>query len=108
MIGTVAWPALAMPKKSLIAALLAATMIATSLVVAPVPLPLVGNVNEASAHVQQRCFEETVQVPVYGNPYSHVPTSYTTRTQTTCVNVAHSHPEHVAAIVVAIVATSIK
>ena len=105
MTDTVAWPALAMPRRSLLAALLAATMVATTLVVTPVPLPLMGGVNEASAHDQTRCFQETVRVPVYGNPYSHVPTSYDTRTQTRCVDVAHSHPEDVAATAVVVVAT---
>ncbi|MCY4664653.1 MAG: hypothetical protein OXC00_08315 [Acidimicrobiaceae bacterium] len=105
MIDIVAWPALAMPKKSLIAALLAAMMVATTLVVAPVPLPLVGGVSEASAHTQRRCFEETVSVPVYGNPYSRVPTGYETRSQTTCVNVEHSHPEEVAITAGVVVAT---
>ncbi len=102
MIDIIAWPALAMPKKSLIAALLAAMMVATTLVVEPVPLPLVGGVSEASAHTQRRCFEETVSVPVYGNPYSHVPTGYETRTQTTCINEAHSHPGQDVAIGVAV------
>lgn len=89
MIDSAAWPTLDMSKKSMIGALLAAIVLATTLVATPVPL--VNDVSEASAHTQTRCFQETVSVPVYGNPYSHVPTSYETRTQTTCVNEAHSH-----------------
>lgn len=89
MIDTLAWPTLAVSKKSTIGALLAAIVLATTLVVAPVPL--VNDVSEASAHTQRRCFQEAVSVPVYGNPYSHQPTSYETRTQTTCVNEAHTH-----------------
>ena len=103
MIDIVAWPALAMPKKSLIAALLSVIVLATTLVAAP--MPLMNDVREASAHERRRCFQETVSVPVYGNPYSHVPTSYGTRSQTTCVNVEHSHPEEVAITVAVTVAT---
>ena len=89
MIDSVAWPTWAMPKKSMIAAALAAVVIATTLVTAPVPL--VNDISEASAHTQRRCFDEAVQVPVYGNPYSHVPTSYRTEIRSVCVNEAHSH-----------------
>ena len=91
MTDIAARPALAMPKKSVPAGLLAAVILAATLVVAPVPLPLVGGVKETSAHIQRRCFQETVSVPVYGNPYSHEPTGYETQTQTRCVHEAHTH-----------------
>ena len=75
MIDTVTRPALAMPRKALLAALLAVTMVAVTLVVTPVSLPLVGGVSEAAAHIKRKCFKET----------------YENRTQTTCVYVGHSH-----------------
>ena len=103
MIDILTWPALAMPRKTLIAALIAMIVLATTLVAAPVPL--VNDGRKAAAHTQTRCFQETVSVPVYGNPSSHIPTSYETRTQTTCVNVEHSHAGEAAITAAVTVAT---
>ena len=84
----VGWPVLAMPKKSVIGAVLAAIVLATTLVTAPVPL--VNEVSEASAHTQRRCFTETVTVPMYSsNPaYAGGPTGYEEQSRTTCINEA--------------------
>lgn len=66
MIDTLAWPILAVSKKSTIGALLATIVLATTLVATPVPL--VNDVSEASAHTQTRCFQETVSVPSTATP----------------------------------------
>lgn len=94
MIETIGWPAWAMPNRSMIGAL-AAIVLATALVLAPIPL--VNNASEASAHEQRRCFTETVLVGGTGGWFRgrggvrvYVPARYEERT--TCVNEAHSHP----------------
>ena len=97
MNATVGWPALAMPKGSVVGAALATIMLATTLVVAPVPL--INDVSQVSADPQRECFNETVTVPVYSsNPaYADGPIRDEQQIRTRCVDIDHSHPEEVAA-----------